>query len=428
VAMLAKQKILSKKDACEILSALLKLKQEFQNNLPEIDYRLEDVHTFIENKVREFTSVGKKMHMARSRNDQIALDMRLFMRSAINEISLSLLNLQKSLILLSKKDNIFPAYTHTQVAQPVSLYFWANSHFWEIERDLERLDDLYKRVNKNPLGSAAVAGTSWNIDRNYTSMLLGFDSPTENPMDSVSNRGELETEFLGDLYLSMAHCSRIAEDLILLSSKQLIILPDEYSTGSSIMPQKKNPDPLELIRGKTARLLGLYVHSASLLKGVPSGYNLDSQESKYALFEGTETALLSFSILSELLPHIELNIEKIKAELEEGFASATALADLLAQKGIPFRDAHAITGKIVNYCIKNKKHLSQLSLQEIKAIADVTISQEELSKATSVDKVKEFSQKYHFPKKLKYEEIIQKRIEKISSSEKILEKELKKYI
>lgn len=423
--MLSRQKILSKKEASEILSALLSLQAKAFAGTFMLDPKLEDVHTNIEAAVTAATAHGKKMHTARSRNDQVALDTRLYMRDAINELSGSLLQLQHSLSELAKHDCVFPSYTHTQVAQPISLSFWAHAHWQGIERDLQRLAQLYARANQNPLGSGAVAGTTWPIDRDCTSKLLGFDSPTENPMDSVGNRGELESELLYSLYIAMSHCSRMAEDIILLSNKRLIVLPDEFSTGSSMMPQKKNPDPLELIRGKTSRMLGLAVHASSLLKGVPSGYNLDSQESKYALISGVETALGSFNILSQLLPCLKFDKEKISLELEEGFASATELADLLAKKGVPFRDSHELTGKMVKECIAKKKFLSSLSAAEVSKLAGVAISQKELSEAVSVDKVARFASQYKIPKESQYASALEARKSALASAAKLLEKEVK---
>lgn len=425
VCMLSKQGILSKQEAKEILSALLSVQKQAQAGNFILDKKLEDVHTNVEAAVTKMTIEGKKMHIARSRNDQVALDTRLYMREAINEISGELLELQKSLVKLSKPDCIFPSYTHTQVAQPVSLSFWAHAHYQEIERDLQRLSQLYGRVNQNPLGSGAVAGSTWQIDRNYTSKLLGFDGPTENPMDTVASRGELEAELLFSLYLAMSHASRIAEDVILLSSKKLIILPDEYSTGSSMMPQKKNPDPLELIRGKTSRMLGLCVHAGGLLKGVPSGYNLDSQESKYALMQGVDTALSSFSILAELLPCLKFDKGRITLELEEGYACATELADLIAKKGVPFRKAHEMTGGIVRQCIAQKRFLSSLSSQEVFSASGVAVSQKELDAATSVDKVARFASSYKMPSESPYAKALSEREKSLADAHKLLEKEAK---
>ncbi|MCX8198239.1 MAG: argininosuccinate lyase [Candidatus Micrarchaeota archaeon] len=386
VCMLAKQKIIKREEAKEIIRALLALKSKALAGAFKLDHKLEDVHTNVEAEASKLTPHAKNMHIARSRNDQICLDTRLYMRDAINQLAECLLQLQESLAALSKKDCVFPAYTHTQVAQPVRLSFWAHAHYQAFGRDLQRLSELYLRVNQNPLGSGAVAGTELPIDRAYTSRLLGFASPTESPMDTVSSRGELEAELLSALCLAMSHASRIAEDCILLASKRLLILPDEFSTGSSMMPQKKNPDPFELVRGKASRMLGLYVHAAGLLKGVPSGYNLDSQESKYALMQGVETALSSLSILAQAIPYLKFDEERIKAELEEGFACATSLANLIAKKGVPFRTAHELVGKIVLDCASKNKFLSGLSASEASAAAGVHISAKELQDAVSVEK------------------------------------------
>ncbi|MCX8197095.1 MAG: argininosuccinate lyase [Candidatus Micrarchaeota archaeon] len=397
VCMLAKQKILPSSQAAEILSALLKLHSDAQQGKFSVDSSAEDVHTAVEFAVTKITSAGKNMHIGRSRNDQVSLDMRMYMRHKILEACDALFALQDALKQLSKKDCTFPYYTHFQVAQPSSVHLWAHSYFFAFERDIGRLAELYRRVNVNPLGAGAGTGTEWNIDKNYTTCLLGFFEAASNPTDAISSRGELEAEFLGVLLISMVHCSRIAEDLIVLSNKGLVILPDEYCTGSSMMPQKKNPDPLELIRGKASRLLGLYVHCASLLKSLPTGYSKDSQESKYAIMAGVETAIQAFSILAKILPLVKFDEEKIIQELEEGYATATALADLLAKHGVPFRDAHATAGKLVRFCADSKRPLSSLSEDELLKFANVTIPQQELKEALSVDKTHKLKQAYKFP-------------------------------
>ena len=425
VCMLAKQKILSKQEAGGILSALSKVEADAASGNFKLDPALEDVHTNVEAAVTAITANGKKMHTARSRNDQVSLDTRMYMRTAINEVSAALLGLQQSLLELSKTDCAFPAYTHTQVAQPVSLTFWCHAHHCWIERDLERLSQLYARVNECPLGSGAVAGTTWDIDRGYTAKLLGFASPTANPMDSVGSRGELEAELLSHLYLAMAHASKIATDVILLANKRLIILPDEYSTGSSMMPQKKNPDPFELVRGKASRMLGLYVHAAGLLKSVPSGYNLDSQESKYALLEGVKTAGQSFSILAHALPLLKFDKGKIVLELEEGYACATELADLLSKKGVPFRSAHGVAGGMVKECIAKKKFLSSLSAAEVSTAAGVKITEAELKEAVSVDKAARFAAAYKMPAASTHANALEARKKALDAAHALLEKEMK---
>ena len=425
VCMLAKQGIIAKKEAAEILSALAEVQKKADAGKFSLDPALEDVHTNVEAAVTAITPDGKKMHTARSRNDQVALDTRMYMRAEINEISAALLGLQQSLAELSKEDCVFPTYTHTQVAQPASLSFWCHAHWCGIERDLERLSQLYARVNVCPLGSGAVAGTTWNIDRECTSKLLGFFAPTLNPMDSVGSRGELEAEMLSHLYLAMAHASKIATDVILLANKRLVLLPDEYSTGSSMMPQKKNPDPFELVRGKASRMLGLYIHAAGLLKSVPSGYNLDSQESKYALMAGVKTAKQSFSILAHALPKLSFDRGKIALELEEGYACATELADLLAKKGVPFRSAHSVAGGIVKECIAKKKFLSSLSAAEVSAAAGVKITDAELKQAVSVDKVARFAAAYKIPVASSHANALDAREKALEAAHTLLEKEVK---
>jgi len=424
VTMLSKQKIISKKEAGEIIKALFKLYAQAKAGNFHLDHRLEDVHTNVEAAVTKATAAGKKMHIARSRNDQLCLDAKMYMRDAINQLSHSLLSLQASLAKLAKKDCIFPSYTHFQVAQPASLLLWSHAHWQEFERALQRLSELYERVNKNPLGSGAVAGTGWNIDKQYTSKLLGFSSPTENPMDSVSNRGELETELLGILTIALTHASRIAEDIILYSNKGLIILPDQYSTGSSMMPQKKNPDVCELIRGKASRMLGLYVMCAGISKSLATGFNRDTQETKYALINGVETALATFSILSKMLPNLEFDKKKIEQELESGFSSTTELADLLSKKGVAFREAHKITGKLVKGCIAKEKYLSSLSAAQVSSAAGIKIPQKELKEAVSVNKVKRFSGKCKISQS-KHAKLVSEREKALSAANKLLEKQAK---
>ena len=425
VCMLSKQKILPKQEAAGILSALMKLHSQAAEGKFMVDPALEDVHTNVEAAVTAITPNGKNMHTARSRNDQVSLDTRFYMRDAINALSSALLSLQSSLSQLAKNDGPLPSYTHFQVAQPVSVSFWAHAHWQEFGRDLSRLEQLYGRVNLNPLGSGAVAGTTWQIDRECTSKLLGFSGPTANPMDTVSARGELEAELLSGLALAMIHCSKIAEDIILLSNKRLIALPDEYSTGSSMMPQKKNPDPLELIRGKAGRMLGLQVMALSVMKGLPSGYNKDTQETKFALMGGVDAALASFSILAKIIPKLEFSREKIAEELEEGFACATELADLLAKKGVPFRQAHEITGGIVKGCIAKKKCLSQLGADEVSKLAGVKISQSELDAATSVDKVARYAAAYKIPAKSEFAASLAQRKKSLEAAHELLLKEVK---
>jgi len=428
VCMLSKQKILSKQEAGEIASALLEVKKKAAVGKFTLDPKLEDVHTNVEAAVTAITPNGKKMHTARSRNDQVSLDTRLYMREQVNEIMALMLELQSSLKALAKKDCIFPTYTHTQVAQPASLLFWCHAHYCGIERDLERMSQLYARVNLCPLGSGAVAGTTWNIDRGYTAKLLGFGAPTENPMDSVGSRGELEAELLSHLYLAMAHAGKISTDVILLANKRMLILPDEYSTGSSMMPQKKNPDPFELARGKASRMLGLYVHAAALLKSVPSGYNLDSQESKYALMQGVETAKMTLSILAHALPLLKFDDDEIALELEKGYACATELADLLAKKGVPFRSAHEVAGKLVKECIAKKKFLSALSSSEVSSAAGVKITDAELKEAVSVDKVARFAAAYKFPSSSPHAAALEKNKLALGAAHALLDKEVKGFL
>lgn len=384
--MLLRQKILTEEEAAEILRALSEVSTRHAAGTFRLQKEMEDVHLNIETAVTSITPSGKKLHTARSRNDQVSTDTRLYMRDMAMAAISSALSLQDALFAISQKNIPFPSYTHTQVAQPITLSFFAQSHYNCLSRDIGRLFDFLERSNTNPLGSGAVAGTTWNIDRNYTASLLGFDSVQENPMDAVGSRGELEAEFIFCLSQLMAHLSRISEDMIFLSSKGMAELSDEYSTGSSMMPQKKNPDPLELVRGRTSRLIGLCAMSLSLQKGLPSGYNLDSQESKFALMQASDTAIACTDMVRDVLLGIKFNREAIVAELEKGYACATEAADLLASSGVPFREAHGKVGKLVRECIAQKRHLSAVSGGEASLLWGVKISPAKWAEAVNPDK------------------------------------------
>jgi argininosuccinate lyase len=383
--MLQKQGILKGEEAGAVLVGLLEIFAQVEQGKFKLKPELEDVHMNVEAELSRKYPAAKKMHTARSRNDQVTLDTRMYMRDAMIECARGIIGVRKALATLSSDKTPFPTYTHTRVAQPATVSFWANAWFESFGRDLERLLAMKKRLWENPLGAGAVAGTTWNIDRKYTTKLLGFDSVQENALDVVSSRGEHEAELVSVLAIAMVKASRIAEELIWLSEKGIVEIPDRYCSGSSIMPQKKNADCLELVRGRAARVQGHLVHLLALSKGLPSGYNSDSQESKFALMGAIDVSLPSMKLLAGVLAGISVDREKAVLEIEEGYACATELADLLARKGVPFRDAHSISGQTVAKLIKEKRFLSSLKVFELPAKG---ILQHELAQAVNPDKGK----------------------------------------
>lgn len=356
VQMLTDQGILKEEEGKEILKALDEVLEEWKQGKFKLKKELEDIHMNIEAKVTEKTEFGKKMHTARSRNDQINLDMRLYMKDAIKAIQEQIKKLQQG-YKVHEKEEEFVGYTHTRVAQPLKLSTWANGYVESLNKDLERLKQLYSRVNKNPLGACAIGGTGWNIDPKKTAKILGFEGIEENPFATISFRGELEAELLFSISLISMKLSKISEELIWLSYTGLIELPEEYCTGSSIMPNKKNPDALELIRGKTGRTYGNLVNVLTILKGTMSGHNADSQETKKPVMDSVAQILQCLDILAEIIGKLKFNKEKIKEELEKGNAYATLQADKLVKKGMSFREAHEKVGKSLKKEKKNKLHL-----------------------------------------------------------------------
>ncbi|MEK7309178.1 MAG: argininosuccinate lyase [Nitrospirota bacterium] len=370
VKMLKKQKIISSNDAGLIVRSLNKIKQRIEKGQFKFSDTLEDVHMNIEYAlIKELGNRGGKLHTARSRNDQIALDLRLFLREEIKEILGMVKNFQDVLVNLAEKhiNTAMPGYTHLQKAQPVLLSHHFLAYFEMLERDGERLEDCLKRVNVLPLGSAALAGTALPIDRHYVARLLKFPAVSENSIDAVSDR-DFVIEFLSASSILMVHLSRLAEELVLWSSEEFgfIELPEAYSTGSSIMPQKKNPDVPELIRGKTGRVFGNLFSLLVVLKGLALAYNRDLQEDKEPLFDTVDTVKACLSVLAGMMSKIRFNKKIMGKAAGSGFLTATDIAEYLARKGLPFRTAHKITGKIVRYCLDNKKTLTDLTLQEFK--------------------------------------------------------------
>jgi len=368
--MLAKQKIISDEDASSIISALAEIKREMDRGGFSDDEVHEDIHSLVENAlVEKVGKIGEKLHTGRSRNDQIALDARLYVREAISRVIDLIKESQRSLVDLAEKnvDLIMPGYTHLQPAQPVLLAHHLLAYYEMMKRDIQRFRGTLKRVNVLPLGSAALAGTTFDFDREMVAKELGFDGISDNSMDAVSDR-DFILDYLFSSSVLMMHLSRLSEELILWSSQEFgfITLPDAFCTGSSIMPQKKNPDILELIRGKTGRVYGHLMALLTTMKGLPLTYNKDMQEDKEALFDAVNTVEQCLMVISLLLKEITFNGDTMKEATERGYLTATDLADYLVMKGMTFRQAHEIVGKIVLFAIDQKKELNELTLKEMK--------------------------------------------------------------
>ncbi len=371
--MLAKQAIITEKDAKAIIQGLGEIKAEIERGEFLFDDRLEDIHMHIEARLSE--KVGQaahKIHTARSRNDQVALDMRMYLRDEVTSLINMLTKLRKVIVTLAKKHihTVLPGYTHLQRAQPVLLAHHLMAYYEMFSRDVERLSDCYKRINVMPLGSAALAGTTYPIDRDYTAKLLDFPIISANSIDSVSDRDFL-IEFLSVGSLCMIHFSRFSEELVLWSSAEFdfIELPDSFATGSSIMPQKKNPDVPELVRGKTGRVFGALIALLTMIKSLPLAYNRDMQEDKGPLFDTVDTLKACTEIYIRMLPHLKIKKMKMLQAASAGFINATDLADYLVGKGMAFRDAHSCAGSAVSYAFSKKKELQELTLKELKSFS-----------------------------------------------------------
>lgn len=372
--MLAEAGVLSEEERDAIIQGLKTVQDDIEAGRFDWSIPLEDVHMNIESALTKAIGItGKKLHTGRSRNDQVATDIRLWLRDEIDQIGSEMNRLQDGLIKLaaSEADTIMPGFTHLQTAQPVTfghhLLAW-NEMF---ERDYGRLQDCRKRMNQSPLGAAALAGTSYAIQRNMTASLLGFDKPTENSLDSVSDR-DFAIEFCAFASVLLTHMSRMSEELVLWTSAQFnfIDLPDRFCTGSSIMPQKKNPDVPELVRGKTGRVNGHLISLLTLMKSQPLAYNKDNQEDKEPLFDAVDTVKDCLRAFADMIPAIEAKSEVMLEAAKRGFSTATDLADYLVCKGVPFRDAHEIVGKSVAYGLDNEKDLSEMSLSELQQFSD----------------------------------------------------------
>ncbi len=372
--MLHKQGIIDDKELNQLIEGLQEISKEIEEGRFVFRTELEDVHMNIERAlIDKIGATGAKLHTARSRNDQVATDLRLYLRKEVSEIVELIHALQKTLISLAEKniDTLMPGYTHMQKAQPVLLGHHLLAYAWMLKRDLERFKESLKRINQCPLGACAIAGSSLPIDREFTARQLGFEGVIPNSMDAVSDRDfVLDVLYAGSVV--MMHLSRLCEELIIWSTDEFkfIELPDRFTTGSSMMPQKKNPDPAELIRGKTGRVYGNLISLLTTMKALPLAYNRDMQEDKEPVFDTIYTVNLSLRIINEMLPEIKFHKEKLESSAEDGFTTATDLAEYLVRKGIPFRLAHEITGKIVLHCIEHGKKLSEMKIREFKEFSD----------------------------------------------------------
>ena len=367
--------ILNNTELKKILSALEKVKKKIESGKMVWKDSLEDIHMHIEHELIELIGdTAKKIHTGRSRNDQVATDIRLYVRDEIINVHESIIVLQKTLITLAEKysKSIIPGFTHLQVAQPVTFGFIMMAWFFMLERDKARYIDSYKRVNISPLGAGALSGSSHQLDRDYTAKLLEFDGSTDNALDSVSDR-DFVVEFISNSSLLMSHLSRFSEEIIIWCSTMynFVDLDDKVCTGSSIMPQKKNPDVLELIRGKTGTVYGQLVNILTIMKAQPFAYNRDNQEDKPALFSCVDTVIMSVQAMNICFENLKLNENIAKNSAKKGYSTATDFADYLVKKQIPFRDAHEIVGKTVAYAVSKKLDLDELSMKDFKSFSSL---------------------------------------------------------
>jgi len=375
VTMLGRQGILSEDEKDQIIAGLTGIMQDIDSGKLVISDENEDIHSFIEaTLISRIGEPGKKLHTGRSRNDQVALDMKLYTRNEIKELDERLLHLLHTInnIMKDNVETYMPGFTHLQKAQPVTLAHHMGAYFEMFKRDRSRLADTFKRMNTCPLGSGALAGTTYPLDREYTAELLSFDCATNNSMDSVSDRDYL-VELLGDMSLIMMHLSRFSEEIILWNSNEygFVEIDDAYSTGSSIMPQKKNPDIAELVRGKTGRVYGALMSLLTTLKGIPLAYNKDMQEDKEMTFDAIDTVKGCIALFDGMLETISFNNDNMEASAKNGFTNATDAADYLVNHGVAFRDAHGIVGQLVLYCVDKGIALDDMTIEEYKAISPV---------------------------------------------------------
>ncbi len=375
VMMLAKQGILTDTEKDEIIAGLHSILDDVDQGRLEISEKYEDIHSFVEaTLIDRIGDTGKKLHTGRSRNDQVALDMKLYTRDEVHNMDHLVGELLRTILGIMEEnlDTYMPGFTHLQKAQPITLAHHMGAYFEMLKRDHERLKDIYKRMNTCPLGSGALAGTTYPLDREYTATLLGFDGPTMNSMDGVSDRDYL-IEFLSAMATIMMHLSRFSEEVIIWNSNeyQFVDIDDAYSTGSSIMPQKKNPDIAELVRGKTGRVYGALNALLVTMKGIPLAYNKDMQEDKEFAFDAIDTVKGCLTLFSGMLRTMSFRKDKMAESAKHGFTNATDAADYLVNRGVPFRDAHGIVGQLVLLCIEKNIPLDDLDLIEYKKISPV---------------------------------------------------------
>lgn len=387
VKMLGKQGILTEKEMQDIVDCLKEILKEVEEGKLIITDEYEDIHSFVEAQlIDRLGDTGKKLHTGRSRNDQVALDMRLYTRQEVLHTDKLVKELLETILKLMEEntETIMPGFTHLQKAQPITLAHHMGAYFEMFRRDRLRLQDIFQRMNYCPLGSGALAGTTYPLDREYTAELLGFYGLTLNSMDGVSDRDYL-IEFLSALSTIMMHLSRFSEEVIIWNSNeyQFVEIDDAYSTGSSIMPQKKNPDIAELVRGKTGRVYGALMSLLTTMKGIPLAYNKDMQEDKELSFDAMDTAKGCLALFNGMLATMKFNKEKMHDSANKGFTNATDAADYLVNHGVPFRDAHGIVGRIVLYCLDKKIAIDDMSLDELKAICPVF--EEDIYEAISME-------------------------------------------
>ncbi|MFZ3171795.1 MAG: argininosuccinate lyase [Carboxydocellales bacterium] len=386
-AMLGRVGVITSEEAATIVKGLEDILSEIEAGKVEFEVGAEDIHMNVEKLLTQsIGEVGKKLHTARSRNDQVALDIRLYLKGEIQEIALLLKKLQQTLLEQAEQhlNTVMPGYTHLQRAQPITLAHHWLAYFQMLQRDLERLNGCFQHTNVLPLGSGALAGTTFPLDREFVAEQLGFDAITENSLDGVSDR-DFAIEFTAAAALIMMHLSRFSEELILWSSAEFafVEMDDAYSTGSSIMPQKKNPDVAELVRGKTGRVYGDLMALLTVMKSLPLAYNKDMQEDKEALFDAIDTVKGCLLVFTPMIATLKIKPEAMRQATKSGFANATDMADYLAKKAVPFRTAHEIVGKAVLYCTTQGKTLDDLSIEEYQNFSPVF--QQDIYQAISID-------------------------------------------
>ena len=385
--MLGRQGIIDKSDADAIVAELKNILKDIENGKAEFLIDAEDIHMNIEKMlIDRIGDAGKRLHTGRSRNDQVALDIRMYLIDEMAELSAMLAETMATFVELAKKhtDTIMPGYTHLQKAQPVTLAHHLMAYYEMFRRDYERLCQCRARTNIMPLGSGALAGTTYPLDREYVAQMLGFSDVTANSLDGVSDR-DFVIELAGCLSIIMMHASRFSEELILWSSGEFsfVEMDDAYSTGSSIMPQKKNPDVAELIRGKTGRVYGDLMGLLTMMKGIPLAYNKDMQEDKEQIFDSIDNVKMCLPVFCDMIRTMKVNTSKMYEGAQGGFTNATDAADYLVKKGLPFRDAHSVIGNMVFYCIENNKAITDLTMDEMRSFSDMI--EEDIYEAVSLE-------------------------------------------